>query len=139
MANQHALVEQGAWDACIASVAVILVNAGKILELHGEGRLECALPAGPVAPAAVPEVPVPERPVLMPPRGNWLSRIEEDVLRLLAERCDWMVTKDIAEALHEAPSGRLRTILANLVERDILEGGDARGYRLPPAKPNGAG
>ena len=66
------------------------------------------LPASPLEPPTMPELP----------HWKWLSPLERSIVD--AVRAGPLSAEEIARVLGESASSRLRTILANLVERDIL-------------------
>jgi hypothetical protein len=73
----------------------------------------------------------------LPAHPEWraFSPLEEAVVRhFLAEDNPWLTTRKVAEALRprESPEGRIVGVLANLVERQVLERNPNTqlGYRL---------
>jgi hypothetical protein len=73
------------------------------------------------------------------PHALWLSPLGEGVVGQLAARLaedppGWMTTAQLAEALGESPTGRIRGTLTECVERKILWGDQRHGYRLRTAQ-----
>ncbi len=69
------------------------------------------------------------------PAWTWLSPLTYRVVRLL---CDtgWITREEIANRVGELPDGKLGPLLADLVERCVLESSPRKGYHL--AIPNEA-
>jgi len=79
----------------------------------------------------VREWPAPGPDTTGPPEGyRKQSQLEARIVKALAGG-DWTTTKEIAAAVGEEPDGDIRAILRNLVEAGELEGGQAKGFRLP--------
>ncbi len=73
-------------------------------------------------------------PMDAPQHWRWLSPVEQLIVDALRAAGGWLTTADIARQTQEAPAGRIRGILTNLVDRGILESDRNRGFRLnlPP-------
>lgn len=79
----------------------------------------------------VREWPPPAPDTTGPPEGyRKLSQTEAKVMLMLKGR-DYTTTREIAAAVGEEPDGDLRAILRNLAEAGELDGGHAKGFRLP--------
>jgi len=69
-------------------------------------------------------------------RGRWVSYLEQRVLDFLAGRPDvWSTGEEIAAALREQHQHKFKAILANMVEREIVECIQGRGYKPLPEGP----
>lgn len=64
------------------------------------------------------------------PRGLWLSPLEQRVVDYLAGRATWATGEAIATAIGEQYQHRLKAILTNLADRQIIEPQTGLGYRL---------
>jgi len=78
----------------------------------------------------------PEEPdVMLRQRGQWLSPLEQRIVDYLSDRGTECTTAErIAAALGEPCQHRFKAIIANLVERQVIDNnvGPGGGYRLLP-------
>lgn len=64
-------------------------------------------------------------------RGKEFSYNEEKILAELSHG-EWRSSRDIVAALGLSDENRVKAILTNLVDRDLLLAAPGKGYRLPP-------
>jgi hypothetical protein len=80
-------------------------------------------------PLSIPRIIPPREDIPVLDNLKLFSELEESILHALAGR-EWKVTREIAEVIHEQAEGRIRGVLANLVERGAIEADSRKGYRL---------
>jgi hypothetical protein len=94
------------------------------------GRRVCSLPVvAPPPPPSCAGCPGRCGPAAAPRRGRFFSPLEEQILSALSKG-GWLSSNQLAEALKLADSEKLKSILTNLVDREVIESMPGRGYRL---------
>lgn len=71
-----------------------------------------------------------EAPAATAQRGLWLSHLERRIVDCLAGRGGHMSGEAVAQALGEPYQHRLKAILTNLCDREVIEVLPGSGYRL---------
>jgi hypothetical protein len=114
--------------------AIVLIDDLRKAGLLTAESLSETVPCHPAPPPAAPgsaATPPSPLPLTIPPDSRWLSPLSERIVVVLTG-AGWLTADEIGAKLERAPDSRFRGILWDMVERNILESDNRKGYRLRP-------